>query len=223
MAAHRHRVPRDYPGPVAAEWPELLAIMGEKVKGTRDSHSTAPWWQFERLRSELYAAIAGMDRVLVNSQVSNNLQFAFLTSNIVYAHTLYVFPFSTCAAFCTLQSRPHETWAQFLGSSMKDDLRYTPSDCFETFPFPDGWETHPPLEAAGQAYYEHRAALMVRNDEGMTKTYNRFHDPYEDDPEGPNSSSTVRKLNQFGINKLIGAENPCHYIPVRDAILHGNA
>ena len=176
-------VPSDYPGPVAADWPELLAIVEEKAKGTRGSHSTAPWWQFERLRSELYAATAGMDRVLVNSQVRNNLQFAFLTSNIVYAHTLYVFPFSTCAAFCTLQSRSHETWARFLGSSMKDDLRYTPSDCFETFPFPDGSETHPPLEAAGQAYYEHRAALMVRNDEGMTKTYNRFHDPYENDPD----------------------------------------
>ena len=66
---------------------------------------------------------------------------------------------------------------------MKDDLRYTPSDCFETFPFPHGWETHPSLESAGKAYCEHRAALMVRNDEGMTKTYNRFHDPYENDSD----------------------------------------
>ena len=41
--------------------------------------------------------------------------------------------------------------------------------------------------------------------------------------DGRSSSSTVRKLNLFGINKLIGAENPCHYIPVRDAILDGNA
>lgn len=24
---------------------------------------------------------------------------------------------------------------------------------------------------------------MVRNDEGLTKTYNRFHDPYENDPD----------------------------------------
>ena len=39
------------------------------------------------------------------------------------------------------------------------------------------------MEAAGKAYYEYRAGLMVRNDEGLTKTYNRFHDPYEDDPE----------------------------------------
>ena len=66
---------------------------------------------------------------------------------------------------------------------MKDDLRYTPSDCFETFPFPTNFETNPTLEAAGQAYYEFRAALMVRNNEGLTKTYNRFHDPDERSPD----------------------------------------
>jgi hypothetical protein len=66
---------------------------------------------------------------------------------------------------------------------MKDDLRYTPSDCFDTFPFPENFETNPALEAAGQTYYEFRAALMVKNNEGLTKTYNRFHDPYETSPE----------------------------------------
>jgi hypothetical protein len=70
-------------------------------------------------------------------------------------------------------------WARSLASSLKDDVRYTPSDCFETFPFPEYFETNPTLEAAGQAYYEFRAALMVKNNEGLTKTYNRFHDPYE--------------------------------------------
>ena len=66
---------------------------------------------------------------------------------------------------------------------MKDDLRYTPSDCFETFPFPESWEARPDLEAVGKEYYEFRAALMVRNKEGLTKTYNRFHDPNETDPD----------------------------------------
>ena len=66
---------------------------------------------------------------------------------------------------------------------MKDDLRYTPSDCFETFPFPENFETDPALESAGQAYYDFRAALMVRNNEGLTKTYNRFHDPDERSPD----------------------------------------
>ncbi len=67
---------------------------------------------------------------------------------------------------------------------MKDDLRYTPSDCFETFPFPpSAWESSPPLERVGEEYHGFRAALMIRHDEGLTKTYNRFHDPDETSPD----------------------------------------
>jgi len=58
-----------------------------------------------------------------------------------------------------------------------------PSDCFETFPFPENWESRPDLETVGEVYYEFRADLMVRNNEGLTKTYNRFHDPEEDSPD----------------------------------------
>jgi hypothetical protein len=64
---------------------------------------------------------------------------------------------------------------------MKDDLRYTPSDCFETFPFPEKWEFEPTLQAVGKTYYEFRAELMVKRNEGLTKTYNRFHDPEQMD------------------------------------------
>ncbi|MBK7978147.1 MAG: hypothetical protein IPK07_34515 [Deltaproteobacteria bacterium] len=53
----------------------------------------------------------------------------------------------------------------------------------ETFPFPPDWETNAKLEEIGQRYYEFRAALMVKNDQGLTATYNRFHDPDEHDPE----------------------------------------
>ena len=101
---------------------------------------------------------------------------------MVYSSTLAIVSFPTHAAFCMLQSRPHELWARFFGSSLKDHLRYTPSDCFETFPFPERWQTHEVLESAGAEYYAFRAALMIRNDEGLTKTYNRFHDPAEADP-----------------------------------------
>src|SRR5581483_8338411 len=85
----------------------------------------------------------------------------------------------TYGAFCVLQSRVHEVWVRFFASSLEDRLRYTPSDCFETYPFPEGFARHPRLEAAGKEYYDFRAALMVRNNEGLTKTYNRFHDPNE--------------------------------------------
>ena len=180
-------VPLDYPGPVAADWPELLAIVEERVKPERERVNRKVrrdyWWRFGDRQPALFRSIAGLERVLAISRVGQQAALAFLPAGMVYAESTIVFPFSDHAALCVLQSRPHETWARFLGSSMKDDLRYTPSDCFETFPFPRGWETDPALEDVGQTYYAFRASLMERNGEGLTKTYNRFHDPYENDPE----------------------------------------
>ena len=109
---------------------------------------------------------------------------------MVYSHKLNVFAFDKYTAFVILQGRIHEVWAWFLSSTMKDDLNYSPSDCFETFPFPENWETNPELESIGQEYYEFRAALMIRNNQGLTATYNRFHDPEEDD-------SDILKLRQL--------------------------
>ena len=176
-------VPVDYPGPVAADWPDILNIVDVRMKGTRAGHSTAPWWQFERLRPELYSTIASLTRALAISQVTQHVAFAFLPAEMVFAHRLYIFADSRNTFFTLLQARVHEIWARFFGSSLEERFMYAAADCFETFPFPEGWETHPSLEAAGKAYHEHRAALMVRNNEGMTRTYNRFHDPYEDDAD----------------------------------------
>lgn len=177
-----------------ATWPELMAIVEERVKPERmksaekskSAHGSraAIWWQFYHQAKELYAAAARCERVLVlNCQAAVHVAVAFMNPRAVFANSLIVFPLQSFASFTALQSRPHEVWARFMGSSMKDDLRYAPTDCFETFPFPKGWETDPTLEAVGQAYYEFRAALMVRNNEGLTKTYNRFHDPEERDPD----------------------------------------
>jgi len=66
---------------------------------------------------------------------------------------------------------------------MKDDLRYTPSDCFETFPFPLNYEGNKTLNNAGSAYYEFRSRAMVDGNQGLTKIYNRFHDIEENSPE----------------------------------------
>ena len=180
-------VPLDYPEPVAADWPELLAIVEERAKPERDRQNRKAlrerWWHYADKRPGLYTAIAGLERVLAISSVGQHAAFAFTKSDMVYSHALIVFPLTTHAAFCALQSRVHEIWARFFGSSLEDRLRYTPSDCFETFPFPENWETHPALEAAGKAYYDSRAALMVSSGEGLTKAYNRFHDPHESNSE----------------------------------------
>lgn len=160
-----------------AGWPELMAIVEERVRPVREGDNREVrrryWWRFAERTPALYAAIRGLPRVLVtNCGAAPHLGFAFLPTGMVYAHTLAVFAFPTFAPFAVLQSRVHEVWARGFSSSMKDDLRYTPSDCFRTFPFPSGFETSAALEAAGAAYHTHRAALMADRAEGLTRTYN---------------------------------------------------
>lgn len=128
---------------------------------------------------------------------------------MVFSEALVVFALDNYSAFCTLQSRIHEIWARFFSSSMKDDLRYTPSDCFETFPFPENWETNSTLKAVRKDYYEFHAALMVRNNQGLTDTYNRFHDPDERDPG-------ILKLREHGSRRprCLRLARHSHQLPI---------
>ncbi len=123
------------------------------------------------------------ENILFHPNLFQSLSFGFVSARTVIAAPHNAILIDRWSGFATLQSRIHDIWVRFFASSMKDDLRYTPSDCFETFPFPVGWESDPQMEAVGREYYDYRAQLMVRNDEGLTATYNRFHDPDEADPE----------------------------------------
>lgn len=172
----------DYPGEVARDWPDLIDVVERYVRPERQTPDKAQyyrmyhnWWKYWNARPELTAKLAELDHVLIICRVSPHVSFARVAAQTVFADSLDVFALSTHAAFATLQSRVHEVWARFFASSMKDDLRYTPSDCFETFPLPPDFDNDPALEASGQAYHDHRAQLMIARDQGMTPTYNRFH------------------------------------------------
>ena len=176
----------------ARQWPDLMEVLERKVKPVRmglgesaiDRTHKKQWWLFANARPQLRCQTADLNRVLVvSAQAYVHLAFAFLPSKYVFAHSLAVFAVESFAGFCGLQARIHEVWARFFSGTAMMLARYNPADCFETFPFPENWQTDPTLEAAGKTYYEFRAELMVRNGEGLTKTYNRFHDPDETDSE----------------------------------------
>jgi hypothetical protein len=175
----------------AGMWPELLEIVRQKVKPDRDKlggYAIADrrrefWWQYGTYTPTLFRLSKGKSRILAHSFTSAFIAFAFVPSNVVIAGPHNAFPLESYSSFCTLQCRIHELWATFFGSTMGVTLRYAPGDCFETFPFPRNWDAAPTLEAVGKSYYEFRAELMVKNNEGLTKTYNRFHDPEETSSE----------------------------------------
>lgn len=181
----------DYPGRVAADWPDLLEIVEQRVKperdrltGTGDAERRRKfYWRWGRYTPSLFAVLKQQPQVLVNGLYGSHLSFAEMSSGQVFGHKLNVVSLCSPGDFAVLQGRVHEIWARVFSSTLKDDLAYAPSDCFETFPFPHGYEEDMALDAAGKAYYAHRAALMVRNNEGFTKTYNRFHRPDEYSPD----------------------------------------
>ena len=135
------------------------------------------WWQFGRRQERLYEAIAPLERVLVVAQTSRTLAFTFVPKGWVYSHKVIVFAFDLDAIFAILQSVFHELWAWQYSSTLKQDLSYTPSTAFLTFPFPNFQSPiSNSLQSLGEAYHTHRAAIMRARWEGLTQTYNRFHD-----------------------------------------------
>ena len=183
----------------ASAWPDLLAIVRDKVKPDRDllgGYNVAEkrkelWWQYGTYSSALHDAIRNQSSVLVIPRHTSYIAFAFLPSQIVLSDKAVVLPAPHgFRDFSLVQSRAHELWALFWGTTLGETPVYSVPECLQTFPFPSDWETNEALEEAGRAYYEFRAALMIRNDEGLTKTYNRFHDPEE-------PSQDIRQLREL--------------------------
>ncbi|MBD2429401.1 hypothetical protein H6G62_26135 [Phormidium sp. FACHB-1136] len=116
-----------------------------------------------------------------------------------------------------MSSSIHESWVRAYSSTLETRLKYNPSDCFETFPFPENTDT---LEQIGETYYTHRQTIMQTRQEGLTKTYNRFHDPTCTDPD----IQTLRHLHiqmdnavaaAYGWHDLISPPHPLTPSPTR--------
>jgi hypothetical protein len=175
-------VPADYPGEVAEDWPELLEIVYKRVKPERDRQTRDAlrnrWWQYADKRPGLYSKIRSMDRVLVTGAAAvMHHMFAVIPPGPIFSHKTIVFALPSWSAFASIQSAVHELWSRQFGTTFGsvDALTYNPTQVFQTFPFPPKYENDALLSAVGQEYCAHRAAVMVAANEGMTKTYNRFH------------------------------------------------
>jgi methylase of polypeptide subunit release factors len=176
---------RDWPLEKAMEYPDCYEIVERLVKPDRARLATGDatardrarrWWQFARPTRNLYATVAGLDRALVLSLVNNHLGFGVAPTNQVFAHKLAVLASRDFAVLALLQSQIHYHWAWARSSTLRRDINYSPSDCFETFPFPPSLET---LESIGDRYHSYRRDIMTARREGLTTTYNRFHSPHE--------------------------------------------
>jgi len=186
----------DYYGPVAADYPDCLEIVEKLVKPERTRLNASGnyvlrkplperWWHYADKRPSLYKAIISLDRVMVQSRVTKNIAFSFFSNSIVYSDATVIIILEKNYYFSLLNSSFHEFWAWKYSSTMGSaGLRYTPSDSFETFPFPSGLEPNNQnpsnpcmvkLDTLGEQLELSRKEIMLRLNIGLTKLYNLYH------------------------------------------------
>ena len=95
------------------------------------------WWIPGSPAPELRDAILGKTRFIVTPTVAKHRLFAWLGSEHSPDHQLIVFAREDDYFFGVLHSRAHEVWSLRMGTWLGkgNDPRYTPTTCFETFPF----------------------------------------------------------------------------------------
>lgn len=167
----------DWPQEKAAEFKDLFEIVRERVKPDRDLVKRPVyrdrWWQYAEKQRTLYDTISPLQRILFHCFTSKFLAFGFVPSNYIYAAPHVVIALDKDEHFGLLQSGIHETWVRRYTSYLSSSLRYIATDVFATFPFPIQFGM---LSQIGRDYHSHRDEVMQSRTEGMTITYNRFHD-----------------------------------------------
>jgi len=164
----------------AAKFVESFEIVRREVKPQRDilpeykKRVRENWWKYEHQAKPLYKAITGLDRIIVITLVSKTVMPVMVPTGQVFSHALGVFTSDDTAMLALLSSASHYWWAVARASSMKADLRYTPSDVFETLPLPN---LTAELRELGDRLDTYRRDVMLSRRSGLTKTYNLVHDP----------------------------------------------
>ena len=104
----------------------------------RNARTREQWWLYERPRLEMRRAIAPLQRFIVTPVVAKHRIFAWRPTPTLAMNLLDVIARADDTTFGVLHSRFHDLWSLRLGTSLEDRPRYTPTTCFETFPFPAG-------------------------------------------------------------------------------------
>ncbi|OMG53563.1 SAM-dependent methyltransferase [Azonexus hydrophilus] len=127
-------------------------VKPERIKNRRQSRAEN-WWLFGEPAPKLNAALKTVPRYVATSAVSKHRIFVWLPSAVSPDKALVVVARGDDATFGILHSRFHELWSLSLCTwlGVGNDPRYTPTTCFETFPFPAGLTPRDTAPKPGQA------------------------------------------------------------------------
>jgi len=132
-----------FEAPFMAIETEILAARA----ASRDPKQIKNWWLFRRSGDQAKKILIGKERVLCTGLVTKHRVFRWLDTSMIPDTRVILVDSQSDTAFGILSSKIHEIWTlatcQFHG--VGNDPVYTPSDCFETFPFPEGLTLNIPV------------------------------------------------------------------------------
>ena len=212
-------VPIDYPERVVKDFVDLYKLLDEKVRPERQRldekgeyvlRRPLPirWWQYADKRPALYHSIGrgasfarhpeGWEtfkkpsKVIVVSLVQSYLKFCLVPNDAVFAHKLAVIVCEN--VFPVLSSLIFNVWARSTSSTMGFGINFSPSDSYETFPFPVTISSA--LGELGEKYDALRRQIMTSRNIGLTALYNLFHNPAEKDAELEEMRKLQREIDE---------------------------
>ncbi|NWG72791.1 MAG: ATP phosphoribosyltransferase regulatory subunit, partial [Parvularculaceae bacterium] len=190
----------DWPMAKAQQYQDVFKIVEDRVKPHRATLSDVKkkakekWWLYEASAKNLLHAVGRsglfvkkpkgqsrpLSRAIAIARISKTAAFTFIPTDAVYAAEVVVIANDDYGLFAVLQSSIHVAFAWNWAGKMGTDLRYSPTLCFVTFPFPPINEH---LRTAGEKFYLGRQQLLESSALGLTDLYGRFHDPRDEDSD----------------------------------------
>jgi len=141
-------------------------VKRQREEVNSEQNTTTKWWLFQRPRPEMREALNGLTRYIATPRVSKHRLFVWVKSETITDSAAVTIARSDDYCFGVLHSKPHELWALRQGTSLEDRPRYTPTTCFETFPFPWAPGTEPAEDADARvaAIAEAARELVAKRD-----------------------------------------------------------
>ena len=163
----------------AMRFSAAMAVVREKVKPLRERNNRKQyreyWWRFAEPRPALRAAIAALPRYIAGNAQGKRILFVWCESSVCPSNLTNVFAFADDYSMGVLTSTVHTEWARLQSSTLRVDIRYTPTSAFETFPWPPA-PTDAQRGTVGTICAEvirRRQEICADQDIGLTTLYNQ--------------------------------------------------
>jgi hypothetical protein len=114
-------------------------VRPERIRNRREAYAQR-WWIHVEPRSGFRDATAGLSRYIATTRLSPHRIFAWVPVRTLPDSRLIAFATDDDYVFGILHSKSHELWSRNTAGAQRREavsgFTYTPTTCFETFPFP---------------------------------------------------------------------------------------